>query len=135
MPPNNAPNQPQPMNDVAPQTTQPQSNQTPEQAPEVSVPGSKKPKSNSNTKLIIIFAVVVAVLLIVVAGFLYWQSQPETTETTEEAPVAGQFTEDDGVLDASEVDGEIQAIDDEINSLDDSADFGQNDLTNDQIGL
>lgn len=135
MPPNNPPNQPQPMNDVALQGSQPQGNTNSEQAPEAPVPGSKKPTSNSNTKLIIIFAVIVAILLIVVAGFLYWQSRPETTETAEEIPVAEQVTEDDGILDASEVDSEIQAIDDEINSLDDSADFGQNDLTNDQIGL
>jgi uncharacterized protein HemX len=113
---------------VQTQTQDPQQEQS---APKI--PKQGKPK-NKGVIIAIVASIILAILLIGVAVWVYMQSQnttedPVTTTTTEEV------VEDDGRVDAEDVDATIETVEKEINSLDDSGDFGQNDLTNSEIGL
>ncbi len=82
--------------------------------------------------IVIALAVLITIGLIGAAGYAYWQSrsanQPEQTTSTETVT-------DDGRVDATDIDETVTEIDNSLNSINDSEDFGTNDLSDDGIGL
>lgn len=93
-----------------------------------------KPKSSKTTIIVVVFAILVTLVLAGVATYIYLRSNSNDTEVTNQT--ANQTTQtDNSTVSAEDIQSEIDAISTALDSLDDSADFGQNDLTNDQIGL
>lgn len=113
---------------------------SPEQNPAVQndqpqMPKADKPKKNMKKLLIIAFVALIVFVVIAIAVVLYLQSS--SSDSTDEAQVAetSEASQTDGRVNAEEVEATIQELDSELNSVSDSEDFSQNDLTNDQIGL
>ena len=129
---NQAPQAQEPVQQTANPNMQPQEEGG--QSPQVAMPPAKHPKKKG-VVIAIVAAILVAILLIVTAVFIYLQSREDDngqiTETTESTAVES----DDGRVDANDVEQAINEITQEMNALDDSGDFGQNDLTNSEIGL
>lgn len=110
-------------------------------AQEVGVPNYEKQHTDLNRQankkrrgliFVIILAVLVTVGLIGAAGYAYWQSRnstPAETVQPTQAPV------DDGKVDATDIDATTSEIDGALNSLNDSEDFGSDDLSDKTIGL
>lgn len=137
--------QPRPMMDVAPprpaptenlpanggsEVPPPDSTPNPQANPEPSKPA--KPPKKKGVIIAIVAAVIVTLILISAAVYVYLRSQnsettaPETTETNQV---------DDGRVGGDDVEQTIGEIDSALGSVNDSEDFGQNDLTNSQLGL
>lgn len=157
------PNQaPRPMMDVAPARpqpapTQPQQQPAPDpnaygaggfgtpndgmqvspEAPanEPNQPGStpKPPKKKKGIIIAIVLAVLVVLALIAAAGYWYIQSNQTDPAPVTDTSVSTEV--DDGRVGVDDVDATVEAIDTNLNSIDDSQDFGQSDLTDNSIGL
>lgn len=91
-------------------------------------------KKRRGLVLVIVLAVVVTLGLIGAAGYMYWQSQSEDATTTS-TETTTETTTDDGTVDETDIDTTTADIDEALNSVDDSADFSSNDLSDDGIGL
>lgn len=91
-------------------------------------------KKRRGLVVLIILVVVITLGLIAAAGYWYWQSQSDKSTPTETVQ-STEPTTDDGVVDETDIDATTDEVDDALNSLDDSADFGSSDLSDDGIGL
>ena len=118
--------------------------QQPQPAPdaqEVGVPNYEQQHVNLNKQVskkrkglmfVIILAVLITLGLIGAAGYAYWQSRNKDT-ATETVQTAAPV--DDGKVDATDIDPTTGEVDDALNSLNDSEDFGTDDLSDNGIGL
>ncbi len=97
---------------------------------------TNKPKRKKGPIVAIILAIIVTAGLIGAAAYVYMQSRSKT-----DAPVAtdtSQAAEDqtaDGQLEVDDIDATISEIDTQLGTINDSTDFGANDLSDQTLGL
>ncbi len=96
-----------------------------------------KSKDSSNTRatIAIILAVVVAVGLIGV-GYIAFLSQESSVENSNIQNEESQAqTDNSGVIDAENIESEIDQVDEALSEIDDTTDFPQDELSDDNLGL
>lgn len=99
----------------------------PEQAPDRQPFAAPKPAKN--TPIIpIVIAIVVATCLIGVTLFVFLHSKESDTS-------AGSETSQGTAVQPEEVEASSQAVEDELNTLDDAADFSEAEITDETLGL
>lgn len=106
-------------------------------APEVpQTPLQPEPQKRSRKGLIIAIIMVVVIALCLIAGavFMYLRSQNKADEPALQNPTPAQSL-DDGHIDPGDIDATVQKIDGALTNLNDSADFGPNDLNDSTLGL
>lgn len=93
-----------------------------------------KPSRRKGPIIAIILVVLVVLALIAGAVVFYLQSQKKTEEPTAQTSTETPI-EDDGYIDPNDVDATVQKIDAALTNLNDSADFGADDLNDSTLGL
>jgi len=126
----------QPVMDIQPRKQMFEAPNLPPQTPPEPTPLQEPPvvgpkKSKRGMVIVVIICVVLVLAAIGAAGYFYLSSKtttlPQTLDVSE--PV------DDGRVDVSDVDALSAEVDDAVKNLNDSADFGPNDLSDSTIGL
>lgn len=93
-------------------------------------PSKRQPKKKRTGLIVgVVTAAVVVVLALGAGGFIWYQSQNETT------PAAIEGQSETERVNVEEIDATITEIDKTLNTLDDSADITPNDVTNSSLGL
>lgn len=121
-----------PTNIIPPPPTQglgPETPLPPSQTPEIKKPGRRK------GPIIAIIAIVITVLILIAgAVFFYLRTQNAAEEPAAQAPIEAPI-EDDGTVDPEDIDAAVQKIDGSLTNLNDSADFGADDLNDTTLGF
>lgn len=99
--------------------------------------GSQKKSSRFGGKGIIFLVLIVAILLgTLLAGLLYLKSKDNQSADQDLTDNSQSITPtQEGKVSTSEIDSAITSIDKTLNTLNDSADFTPNDLSNSTLGL
>lgn len=128
--------QPQPPIDIippAPQQPAPD-NQGPSLPPQTPQQTPNKPGRRKGVIIAIVAVIVAALLLIAGVVFFYLSSQNKTEEPVAETPTETPLV-DDGYVDPADIDAAVQKIDSSLTNLNDSTDFGADDLNDSTLGL
>ncbi len=124
---------PPPSDIIPPSNPQPLPTPTPE-SPSPKPPEVKKPGRRKGPIIAIVLTIVVVLGLIAGAVFFYLQSRGKTEEPVAQTPVEAPLL-DDGQVDPEDIDVVVQKIDGSLTNLNDSADFGADDLNDSTLGL
>lgn len=129
---------PQPSIDIippAPKPPAPNGNQDPSLPPQTPQEQTTKKPGRRKGPIIAIVAVVVVVLLLIAAAVVFYlNSQNKTEEPAAETPTETPLV-DDGYVDPADIDAAVQKIDSSLTNLNDSTDFGADDLNDSTLGL
>lgn len=125
-----------PQNEMVPppdpqQPLQPQAPVPPE-APQT--PQSTEKHGRRKGPIIAIILVIVVVLALIGGAVFYYVSQNKVEEPAEQTPIETPVT-DDGYIGPEDIDATVQKIDGALTNLNDSADFGADDLNDSTLGL
>lgn len=104
--------------------------------PQVNPPINKKSKGFAGKKVIILVVIIALLLGALLAGLLYLQSKSDNKsgQDSTDAPLSIGTTQE-GKVSTSEIDSAITSMDKTLNTLNDSADFTPNDLSDSTLGL